>query len=143
MNTPVLITACISLLALIAHTFVGTKECTLLSPLSRTNNNVSKSKKLIQHWKQSMCAFQMLTIDLLLVTIILFVIALTELISFETELILFLSLVFFLWGIVWLIQLLWLKTEARTYLHLSQWIFWFICSALLFWGSTLNNSITV
>ena len=112
MNIPVLITACISLLAFVAHTFVGTRECALLSPLSYTNNSGAENQKLIQHWKQSMCAFQMLTVDLFLLTIVLFVIALTEVIPFEAELILFLSLVFCLWGIVWLIHLICLKTEA-------------------------------
>jgi hypothetical protein len=128
MNIPVLITACISLLAFIAHTFVGTKETAALSP-------AVENEKLVIHWKQSMCAFQMLTIDLLLVTIALFTIALTDIISFESELILFLSLLFFLWGVVWLIQLVWLKTRAKTYLILAQWLFWFVCSGLLYWGA--------
>ena len=141
MNTPVFITACISLLALIAHTFIGTKESILLSPSSTTNNGGQENQKLVQYWKQSMCAFQMLTVDLLLMTIVLFIIAITEWIPFEYELILFLSLVFFLWGTVWLIQLFWLNTKTRTYLHLGQWIFWFICSALLIWGSTIPMMI--
>jgi hypothetical protein len=128
MNIPVLIAACISLLALIAHTFFGTKETATLSP-------TNEDQRLIYHWKQSMCAFQMLTIDLLLVTTTLFIISVTDIISFEYELTLFFSLLFFLWGVVWLIQLLWLKTKAKTYLILAQWIFWFICSGLLFWGA--------
>ena len=127
MNIPVLIVACISLLALMAHTFVGTKENASISP----NED---DEKLNQNWKQSMCAFQMLTIDLLLVTVTLFAISLTDIISFEYELTLFLSFVFFLWGIIWLIQLFWLKSKAKTYLLLSQWVFWFVCSGLLYWG---------
>ncbi len=67
MNIPVLIVACISLLALVAHAFIGTKESASISP-DKSN------EKLTQHWKQSMCAFQVVTIDLLLVTIILFTI---------------------------------------------------------------------
>lgn len=127
MNIPVLIVACISLLALIAHTFIGTKESASISP---DENN----EKLTQHWKQSMCAFQMLSVDLLLVTITLFIISLTDIISFEHELILFLSFVFFLWGVVWLAQLLWLKSKAKTYFVLFQWGFWFVCSGLLYWA---------
>jgi len=127
-NIPVLIVACISVLALIAHTFVGTKESASILPSE-------EDEKLNRNWKQSMCAFQMLTIDLLLVTVVLFTISLTEIISFEYELTLFLSLVFFLWGVIWLVQLFWLKSEAKTYLHLSQWVFWFVCSGLLYWGA--------
>lgn len=127
MNIPILITACISLLAFIAHTFIGTKETATLLPSN-------EDEKLIHHWKQSMCAFQMLSIDLLLVTIALFTISLTDLISFEYELTIFLSLVFLLWGLVWLVQLYWLKSKPKTYIVLAQWVFWFVCSGLLFWA---------
>ena len=134
MNIPVLIVACISLLALVAHTFIGTKETATLSPC-RENEKLANSGKLIYHWKQSMCAFQMLTVDLLLVTVTLFTISLTDIISFEHELTLFLSLVFLLWGTVWLVQLFWLKSKIKTYFVLAQWVFWFVCSGLLFWGA--------
>ncbi len=132
MNVPVLIAACISLLALVAHIFIGTKETAAIAP---RQGNGEGPDKLILHWKQSMCAFQMLTVDLLLMTVVLFTISLTDIISFEYELTLFLSLVFLLWGIAWLIQLFWLKAKPKTYGALAQWVFWFICSALLYWGA--------
>lgn len=128
MNVQILIVASVSLLAVIAHTVGGTLETASISP-------DKNDEKLTQNWKQSMCAFQMLAIDLLLVTIILFVISLTDIISFEYELTLFLSLLYFLWGVVWLVQLFWLKSKAKTYLLLPQWIFWFVCSGLLYWGA--------
>jgi len=128
MNTPVLIVACISSLAVVAHVFGGTAETASLSP-------DSNDEKLTRSWKQTMCAFQMLAIDLLAVSVTLFVIALTDIITFEYELTLFLSLLFFLWGVVWLIQLLWIKSNAKTYLILPQWVLWFICSGLLYWGA--------
>jgi len=134
MNVLVLIVACISLLSLIAHSFIGTKETAAIIP-SRSDSESEESGKLVQYWRQSMCAFQMLTVDLFLMTIVLFTISLTDIISFERELTLFLSLVFLLWGLAWLVQLFFLKTEAKTYLALFQWAFWFICSALLFWGA--------
>ncbi len=127
MNIPVLIVACVSLLAVVAHIFGGTAETASLSP-------DKENKKLVRSWKQSMCVFQMLAIDFLLVTVVLFLISLTNIIPFEYELTLFLSFVFFLWGIVWLIQLFWLKSNTQTYLILPQWILWFVCSALLYWG---------
>ncbi len=128
MNIPVLIVACVSLLAVIAHIVGGTIESASIAP-------DKKNEKLTRNWLQSMCAFQMLAIDLLIVTILLFLISLTDVITFEHELTLLLSLLFFLWGLVWLIQLFWLKNNAKTYLLLPQWIFWFICSALLYWGA--------
>ncbi len=135
MNILVLITACISLLALIAHTFVGSKETATLSPLNGIEGDKTSEGQLVYHWKQAMCGFQMLTMDLLLVTISLFIIALTDILSFEYELTLFLSIVFFLWGVAWLVQLLWLKSKAKTYMVLAHWVVWFLCSGLLFFWS--------
>ena len=128
MNIPVLIVACFSLLAVIAHIIGGTKETASIAP-DQTNI------KLTYNWKQSMCAFQMLAIDLIAVTAVLFTVSLTELITFEYELTLFLSLLYLLWGIVWLLQLFWLKSDAKTFLFLPQWVFWFIGSGLLYWGA--------
>ncbi len=96
MNIPVLIVASFSLLAVIAHIFGGTKETASISP------NESDIK-LTRSWKQAMCAFQMLAIDLIAVTIAMFTISLTEIIPFEYELTLFLSLLYLLWGVVCLV----------------------------------------
>jgi len=128
MNIPVLVVACVMLLAFIAHLLGGTKETASIFP-------GDENDKLILNWKQAMCAFQMLSIDLLVVMVVLFIIALTDMISFEYELTKILSLIFLLWGIVWLVQLFWLKSKRTTYLFLPQWIIWFICSALLYWGA--------
>ena len=130
MNIPLLIVASFSLFAVIAHIFWGTKETASISP--------NKSDiQLTRCWKQAMCAFQMLSIDLIVVTILLFTILLTELIPFEYELTLFLSVLYFLWGVVWVIQLAWLKSSAKTFMYLPHWIFWFIGSALLYSGADL------
>ena len=128
MNFPVLIVACVSLLALIAHTFVGTKETASLAP-------GAGDEERMNHWKQAMCAFQMVTVDLLLVTVVLFTLALTDVIPFEYELTLFISLLFLLWGIAWLVQLFWLKSQTKTYVILAQWAFWFVGAGLLYWGA--------
>ena len=132
MNIFVLIVACISALAVVAHVIGGTVEAASLSPKQ-------EDIKLTRNWKQSMCAFQMLSVDLLLVAIVLFFIVFTDVIPFEPQLILFLSLMFMLWGIVWLIQLLWLKSDLKTYLFLPHWMVWFICSALLYFSTLPVN----
>jgi hypothetical protein len=128
MNIPVLIVACFSLLAVIAHVIGGTKETASIAP---DENNIL----LTRSWKQAMCAFQMLAIDLIAVTIALFIISLTDLLSFEYELTLFLSLLYLLWGVVWLVQLVWLKSNAKTFIYLPQWVFWFVGSGLLYIGA--------
>jgi len=128
MNIPVLIVACFSLLAIFAHVIGGTKETASISP-------DVKNEKLTRNWKQTMCAFQMLSIDLIAVTIILFTIALTEIISIEYEITLFLSVLYLFWALVWLVQLVWLKSNLKTFLFLPQWIFWLIGSGLLYLGA--------
>jgi len=132
MNIPVLIVACICLLALFAHILGGTKETASLSPHVRGEG---ENEKLTRSWEQAMCAFQMLSVDLLLVTGALFTILLTDIVTFEYELTLFLSLVFLLWGVAWLIQMFWLKSKAKAYFILPQWLLWFVCSGLLYWGA--------
>ncbi len=136
MNIPVLIAAMITLLALVAHTFVGTKESLSTSPRRIAGKDKLDNFGVVEkHWIQSMCAFQMITIDLLILSVVLFLISLTDIISFERTLTLSLSVLFLLWGVAWFIQLALLTKDKKNYLHLSQWAFWFICSGLLYVGA--------
>lgn len=128
MNIPVLIVAVFTLLALIAHVTGGSIETASLKP---TDHDGKKERS----WKQAMCAFQMLTVDLAAVTGLLFLIALTDWLPFEYEITLLLSGLYGLWGISWLIQLRWLKSDSKTYFILPQWVFWFVGSALLYYGA--------
>ena len=96
MNIFLLVVAFFSLLAVIAHVFGGTKQT---ASIASDENNIL----LTRSWKQIMCAFQKLAIDLINVTIALFTISLTDLLSFEYELTLFLSLLYLLWGVVCLV----------------------------------------
>jgi len=128
MNIAVLIVAVFTLLALIAHLFGGTRETASIKP---SDEDINKDRS----WKQAMCAFQMLAVDLALVTGLLFLIAVTDLLPFEYELTLILSALYFLWGVSWLIQLFWLKADSKTYLILPQWVFWFAGAALLYYGA--------
>lgn len=128
MNLPILIAASITSLAFFAHTFVGTREALQTKP-SNTAPNIQ------QYWKQSMAAFQMVTVDLLLLSMLLWIIALTNWVPAEQTITLFLSGWFLLWGIAWLLQLLFLSKNKKDYLLLSQWLFWLVNAALLYWGA--------
>ena len=134
MNVPILIAACISLLGLLAHFFVGSKETASLKPEKGDQEIESGDKRLI-NWKQSMCAFQLVTVDLIGVTVALFLISLTDILPFEYELTLIIATLFLLWGVAWLVQLIILKAKASSYTALPQWVFFFSCSGLLFWGA--------
>lgn len=128
MNIWVLSVACITLIAFIAHVFVGTKETATIAP-------TSQDKSLTANWVQAMCAFQMLSVDLLAVAAALFAVAFFDFGPAERPIVLLLCLLFFLWGLVWVIQLLWIKSPAATLLRLPHWVIWFFCSGLLYLGS--------
>ncbi len=128
MNIPVLIVACITLLAVVAHVIGGTRETAAIEP-------DPSNAKLTTHWVQAMCAFQMLSVDLLVVALALFAIALKDFGEFEPLAIQLFSGLFFLWGIVWIAQVQWLKRPAASLLRLPHWTVWFVCSGLLYFGS--------
>ncbi len=128
MNIPVFIVACITLLAVIAHVLGGTKETAAIAP-------DQENDRLTAHWVQAMCAFQMLSVDLLAVALLLFAVAFVDLGPIEDQVLTALSVLFFLWGAVWVVQVLWLKKAAATLLRLPHWSVWFICSGLLYFGS--------
>jgi len=81
-----------------------------------------------------MCAFQMLAVDLLAVCLLLFAIALFDLGPNERTYVLILSILFFLWGVVWIIQVWWIKRAPQYLFRLPHWLVWFGCSGLLYWA---------
>jgi hypothetical protein len=127
MNIPVLIVAIITLIAFFAHLIGGTRETAAIAP--------KNDDKLTSSWVQAMCAFQMLAVDLLAISLILFAVALWDLGEGETLIIQIASLLYFSWGVVWIIQVRWLKEPSVGLLRLPHWIIWFFCSGLLFYGS--------
>lgn len=127
MNLPVLIVACITLLAVFAHVLGGTKETAAIAP-------DQENDKLTAHWVQAMCAFQMLSVDLLAVALLLFAVVFVDFGPIEDQILMALSALFFLWGAVWVVQVLWLKRSAATLLRLPHWVVWFVCSGLLLFG---------
>lgn len=128
MNVPVFIVACITLLAVVAHVFGGTKETAAIAP-------TQENAKLTAHWVQAMCAFQMLSVDLLAVALLLFAVVFVDFGPIEDQILTALSVLFFLWGTVWVVQVLWLKRSAATLLRLPHWVVWFVCSGLLYFGT--------
>ncbi len=128
MNIWVFCVACIALAAFAAHLLVGTRETANLA-------TAADDKTRTINWVQAMCAFQMLSVDLLVVATALFGIALFDFGPIERPIVLLLSLLFFAWGLVWIVQLRWLNRPAASLFRLPHWIIWFLCSGLLFLGS--------
>jgi hypothetical protein len=127
MNVPVLIVAIITLIAFVAHVFGGTRETATIAP--------KEDDRLVASWVQAMCAFQMLAVDLLALALLLFAIVFWDLGPGESLILQLASGLYFLWGVVWVVQVLWLKKPSVTLLRLPHWIIWLLCSSLLFFGS--------
>ena len=127
MNIPVLIVASIMAIAVVAHVFGGTRETARIAPDPSAPN-------LTRHWVQAMGAFQMLSVDLLAVSLLLFGVALWDLGPAEDLIIKGLIVLFCLWGIVWFVQVRWLKRTGAGILQLPHWVIWFFCAGLLFFG---------
>jgi len=128
LNIPVLIVAIITALAVVAHVIGGTRETASLAP-------DPKDSKTSANWVQAMCAFQMLSVDLAVLTGLLFTIALSDVLPSERNWTLGLSLLFLLWGVVWVIQMLAVKRQGVTLLRLPHFLVWFVFAGLLYIGA--------
>ena len=136
MNYQLATGAAITAAAFLAHVLGGIPQSLTAEPAKLADKDKAASLELPQrHWVQLMCAFQLVTVDLLAVSVLLFLVALTDVFA-QKQLIGFsLSALYFLWGCSWVVQLFALKRPAKDYLLLGQWIFWFGCSAVIYWGS--------
>jgi hypothetical protein len=123
-------------LALLAHVFGGIRQSLSIEPSKLTSTTQAANLEgLDRNWVQSVCAFQMVTVDLLALSALLFLLAFTNVIHQKQAVGFALSAFYFLWGCLWLIQLVVLRRKAMDYLVLGHWIFWFLCSALIYWGA--------
>jgi len=126
----------LTVLALLAHVFGGIRESLSVEPAKLADKEkVANLATLERNWVQLMCAFQLVTVDLLALSVLLFLLAFTEVFVQKQLLGFSLSAVYFLWGCSWLVQLFTLRRKAIDYLLLGHWSFWFGCSALIYWGS--------
>ena len=135
MSIPILIASAIMFLAFLAHTLVGNREALSTRPTTPGDVASGNFAGVERNWVQSLCAFQMVTVDLFALSMLLFALGATDLIPAKREVALVVSIFLALWGVTWLVQLVMLGRRLRDYLLLSQWLFWFICSGLLYMGA--------
>ena len=136
MNHQLAIVACVTALAFLAHVLVGVPQSLTAEPAKLADKAKADGLEIPQrHWVQLMCAFQLVTVDLLALSVLLFLLAFTDVLVQKQMIGFSLSVLYFLWGCSWLLQLFTLKRPAKDYLLLGQWLFWFGCSALIYWGS--------
>lgn len=88
------------------------------------------------HWVQAMCAFQMLTLDLIVLTALLYTLALSELLQPKGTILYALAGYFALQGVIWLGNVIYLRRSGATVLSLPHWTVWFVIAGLLLWGAS-------
>ena|GEM_PF-325503 len=113
MNYPITIAGAIVLFAFFAHTIVGIREA-LSTRLHRTSAEGDVDIVIVErNWVQSLCAFQLVTVDLFVFSVLLLVLGTTDLLPARGEIALGAACFFTLWGIAWLVQLLVLRRSLK------------------------------
>ena len=123
MNIPFLAAALLLTVAFLAHLLVGTRETQSLSPAEEEQTEQKR-----RNWIQALCAFQLVSVDLLLL-------AATQILEARREIACFMAAYLGTWGVAWLVQLKAVGAGSKNYYLLGQWILFFLCAALMAWGA--------
>lgn len=124
MNIPILVAGILSLLAFFVHAFVGDMENRVLKP-------VEDALEIKTAWVQVRCGWHWVSVDLIMSSCLLILLATTEIIKAKSEILLLLSLYYLLCGIVWFGTVYFSKSDNKQILALGQWIFCFLMSGLI------------
>jgi hypothetical protein len=136
MNYPIFIVAIVFLFSLIAHITVGNKETLRIRPEKIAEpESIPEFEKVDRSWVQAICAFQLITVDLLALTALLFTISATDFIVPRKPIAIGISIYLCMWGGVWLLQMFLLRRRGKEMFFLPQWVQFFVCAALVYWGS--------
>ena len=110
MNIPFLIAALLLTVAFLAHLFVGTRETLSLSP---ANEEQTEQKR--RSWIQALCAFQLVSVDLLLLAVVAYLLAATQMLEAKREIAYLMTTYLGMWGMAWLVQLKTVGAEGKNY----------------------------
>lgn len=133
-NLPLLSAGILMSLGFIAHVTAGNKETLETSPPKPPGGDHTAAR-VERNWVQAVCAFQLVSVDLLLLGIGMILLATTDWIAPKRPVAWALAAYLALWGIAWVAQLALLKRAARDYGLLPQWTLFFACAGLAAWGA--------
>lgn len=129
MSWPVLIAAFLSALKFIAHTFFGTRQTWSTHPPAQAG------RALHRNWHQAVAAWHLVTADLLLMSVLQFVLAFHPEWPFFEEAAILISAFYGLWTLLWLINFGITRGAHRFFWGLPQWMFFLANSVLMLWGA--------
>ncbi len=126
MNIYVLIGGLLVFFGFAAHAFVGTKE-TLSTKADISDAAIEKN------WYQAFIAWHLVTADLLLSSVLLILVAATDVFEHKRTITLIIGLQFIAWTVFALITLV-ATNGKKYYKNLYQWSFFLVVAAILFYG---------
>jgi len=94
MNIPFLAAALLLTVAFLAHLLVGTRETLSLSP-----DGKERTEQKRRNWIQALCAFQLVSVDLLLLAIVAYLLAATQILEARREIACFMATYLGMWGV--------------------------------------------
>lgn len=128
MNAAIIIANGLVFLTFIIHTFIGDKEYKILEP---EETNISRLEK----WIMGRGAFHIVSADFLLASIGLTLINFTNCINNEKQILNFLSIYFFAYGLAFLVTLIISRKFTNSFIRLGQWALMFLISGLIYYGT--------
>jgi hypothetical protein len=130
MNIYIITVNILTLLAFIAHTFIGDKELRIIEPDAKNDEQFLKQET----WTMARNGWHWVSVDLLLATIGLGLINFTDYFECEELLLKILACYFFIYGVVWLIVIAISKDFPKRYIKLGQWGLLWLMSGLIYLG---------
>lgn len=115
----------------VAHLVGGVLQTLSIRPskIAKRYGTDQSLEILDRNWLQAMCAFQLVSVDLIALAGLLYLLAFTDVLAPRQ------AIGFAIAGLAWFIQIGALKCKLKEYLLLGHWSIWFPCSGLVYWGS--------
>jgi hypothetical protein len=114
---------------LLIHTIAGDKDYRALNPRKQAN----ESDKMFGYWLMGRGTFQMVSVDLLLTSVFIFLMGI-NVIPYNEFLSLFIALLYAGYLVFWLLTLFISKAKGTNYLMQGQWILFLIAFILIILG---------
>lgn len=116
-------------ISLLIHMIVGDKEYCKLNPRKQKND----SDKMFGFWLMGRGTFQMVSVDLLLTSVFIFLMGI-DVIPFNFHLSLFIALLYAGYLLFWLLTLFISKAKSTNYIQQGQWILFLVAFVLIVFG---------
>lgn len=134
MNIPLLVSAVLSTATVFLHVFGGDKEARELQPAA----TAPVKQKTV--WTMLRGTFHWVTFDLLLATVLQWLLLVSDVIVHKHQALVGLALYFVCAAVFWVINLLVSPKFPRNWLLLGQWLLLLVIAGLLGWSAAGDNS---